>query len=122
MFSAAIAAVMIVFGKSICSAFLKAGEEDVVSAAYPYLLICSVMLWSLSLLFVFRSSLQGIGNTFVPMLSGIIELGARIAVVTILPSSLGFSKIGIAEVSAWFCAMVFLMLGYFREIRRKQSL
>jgi hypothetical protein len=56
------------------------------------------------------------------MLSGIIELGARIAVVTILPSSLGFGKIGIAEVSAWFCAMVFLMLGYFREIRRKQSL
>ena len=122
VFSSAIAAVMILLGKPICSAFLKAGEEDVVSAAYPYLLICSVMLWSLSLLFVFRSSLQGIGNTFVPMLSGIIELGARIAVVTILPSSLGFSKIGIAEVSAWFCAMVFLMFGYFREIRRKQSL
>ncbi len=63
----------------------------------------------LGLLFVHRFSLQSLGDTVVPMLSGALELILRISVVLVLSKvfNLGFS-ICIAEVSAWFGAAALL--------------
>jgi Na+-driven multidrug efflux pump len=121
IFTTCITAVLIMFGKPFSAVFLKKGQKTVIDAAYSYLVICGLMLWSLGFLFVFRAALQGMGNTFVPMLSGIIELAARIGIVCLLPVKMGFSRIGIAETSAWLCAMFFLGTGYFREIKQKKK-
>ncbi len=42
------------------------------------------MMWVLGLLFVYRFSLQSLGDTVVPMLSGALELILRISVVLVL--------------------------------------
>lgn len=117
-FSVMMSAVLVIFGKPITALFVPGGETQVVSDAYPYLLVCGLMIWSLGMLFVFRYSLQGLGDTVVPMFSGLVELALRLGMVTILPISLGFYRICFAEVSAWFGAMLMLGIAYFVRMSR----
>ena len=70
----------------------------------------------LYLLFVYRSTLQGLGDTVIPMFSGFVELAMRIGCITILPLFLGEWGVYIAEISAWIGAGAFLMWGYYRRI------
>lgn len=110
---------LIFFGKPIASIFVSAEEIGVAYDAYPFVFICGVMMWALSMLFVFRASLHGLGNTVIPMFSGIAELAMRMGTVMILPVSLGFARIGMAEVSAWLGAMLMLVISYFVIISKK---
>ena len=73
------------------------------------------MLWVLGLLFVYRFSLQSMGDTVVPMLSGALELLLRISIVLLLANvfRLGFLSVCIAEVSAWLGAAVLLCATYY---------
>lgn len=97
---------MILFGRQLTAAFVSGVEQTVIEASYPYLLCGGAMMWVLGLLFVYRFSLQSLGDTVVPMLSGALELILRISVVLVLSKvfNLGFLSICIAEVSAWFGA------------------
>lgn len=78
------------------------------------------MEWSLGLLFIYRFSLQSLGNTLVPLLSGALELGLRIGVVLFLSQVLhmGFLAICIADVSAWAGAALMLAIAYYSRMRR----
>ncbi len=117
-FSAVVAAILIFLGRPLTSFFVSPEEIYVIDAAYPYLFIGGAMMWSLGLLFVFRYSLQGLGDTVVPLFSGVFELAIRLSLVLLLPESLGFYRICIAEVSAWFGAMVMLGISYFIRVRK----
>lgn len=55
----------------------------------------------LYVLYVFRSTLQGLGDTVSPMLSGIAEFVMRTGCVLLLPLWLGAEGIFYAEVLAW---------------------
>ena len=115
--SAVIAVVLIFFGKPIIALFVGSDSAQVISAAYPYLAVCGSMIWSLGLLFLYRCALQVLGNTVVPMFSGLIELALRLAVVFILPQSWGFYRICMAESAAWLFAMLMLLAAYKSRIR-----
>ena len=115
--SAVIAVVLIFFGKPIIALFVGSDSAQVISAAYPYLAVCGSMIWSLGLLFLYRCALQALGNTVVPMFSGLIELALRLAVVFILPQSWGFYRICMAESAAWLFAMLMLLAAYKSRIR-----
>ena len=78
-------------------------------ASYPYIVTMSICMFMLYLLYVYRSALQGMGDTTSPMVSGILELISRIAFALILPRFLDEFGIYIAEVSAWISAGVMLM-------------
>ena len=114
--AAIVGSIVIVFGKQILMLFLS-GEPDVVQgaldASYPYIVIMAISMFMLYLLYVYRSALQGMGDTTSPMLSGILELIARIAFALILPRFLQEFGIYIAEVSAWFSAGIMLMAVFF---------
>ena len=71
--------------------------------------ICLPILY---ILHTYRSALQGMQNTFLPMLSGIIELIMRVAIALILPIYIGQNGIYYAEVFAWLGAAVFLYICY----------
>ena len=60
--------------------------EAVLNVAYKYLFIMVSLLFILYLLHVYRSALQGMGDTVMPMVSGIVELVMRISAVAFLPS------------------------------------
>ena len=114
-----IAAVMFVFGREITMIFIS--REDAAMAAeagniaYWYLCAMSISLPVLYLLYVYQSGLQGMGNTVVPMLSGMLELVIRVSLsVTVAVTGFRYGIFG-AEVSAWWGAAIFLAVSYFRH-------
>ena len=69
----AIATVLFLAGRSVLSLFVDPKEamvEDVLDVALRYLHVMLAGLFILYLLYVYRSALQGMGNTLIPMLSG----------------------------------------------------
>lgn len=114
----AIGAMVVLFGKPILALIVSGSETEVISVGYQYLVVTSLLLWVLGLLFVYRSTLQAIGDTFIPMISGIVEFAARIGAVIILSSLFGFLAIPAAEVAAWIMATIILMTAYYYRIRK----
>lgn len=110
---------MVLFGKSMASAFFADAAPDVIDTAYQFILTTGLCLPILGWLFTYRFSLQGLGDTAVPMISGGLELLLRVTGVLLLPASLGFWRICLAEVSAWAGAMLLLCITY--HIRLRQS-
>ncbi len=92
--------------------------KQVLDIAYKYLFIMAIFLWILYFLYVYRSALQGLGNTFIPMLSGIAEFLMRITVALLLPKLVGQDGIFFAEVTAWAGAAVLLISCYFWKITK----
>ena len=119
--SALIAAVMLIFGEQIVGAFLSGTPTEVAEAtkaAYTYLSIMSICLPILYILHITRSAVQGMGNTVLPMISGIAEFIMRTGGVMFLPSLLGENGIFVAEVLAWFGADLILVPSYFITFKR----
>ncbi|MEF9920449.1 MAG: MATE family efflux transporter [Erysipelotrichaceae bacterium] len=113
--------ILIVFGKDFISIIVSSSETKVISIAYEYIFITSLFLWVLSLLFIYRSSLQGMGDTFIPMISGIVELVCRILVALCIPTLLGFKGIAFAEAGAWIGAELLLMIAFYYKLNKKES-
>lgn len=113
--SVIIALIMIVFGKQILSLFIS-GTPDVyektMEIAYLYLFIMSICLPILYILHITRSAIQGMGNTFLPMLSGIAEFIMRTGSALALPLFVGQIGIFFAEVLAWLGADLILVVSY----------
>lgn len=120
--SLVIGALMLVFGRPITMIFISR-EDPLLAAeageiAYRYLCCMSISLPVLYLLYVYQSGLQGVGNTVVPMVSGILEFALRVSLsVAVAATGWRYGIFG-AEVSAWWGAAIFLMLGYFRTYRK----
>ena len=119
--SLAVGIIMVIAGRGILSLFVSGEPEQVtqvLNIAYKYLFIMSACLWVLYLLYVFRSAIQGLGNTVIPLISGIVEFMMRIGAALLLPRWIGQNGIFYAEISAWTGAAVLLGVSYFWMMRR----
>ncbi len=119
--SAIIAAVMLLLGRVILSCFISGTPQDVAQTmdiAYFYLAVMSVSLPVLYVLHVLRSAIQGMGNTALPMASGVVEFIMRTATALCLPLAVGEAGIFFAEPAAWLGADVVLALSYILVSRR----
>ena len=119
--SALISSVMLVFGKTIVGAFISGTPEEAAAAlkvGVTYLSIMSICLPALYILHVTRSAVQGMGNTVLPMVSGIAEFVMRTGGALLLPALMGENGIFIAEVLAWFGADLILVPSYFIMLKR----
>lgn len=114
--AAIIAALMLLFGRFILSLFISgdpAQTEEVLRIAYHYLAYMCVTLPLLYLLWIYRSALMGLGDTFFPMVSGIAELAMRMAMVLFMPHVIGMEAIYMAEPAAWIGALAILSSVYY---------
>ena len=87
--SVVISGVMVLFGRNILSLFVSGKPEQirqVLDIAYKYLFIMAIFLWVLYLLYVYRSAIQGLGDTLIPLASGIAEFVMRVSVALLLPN------------------------------------
>ncbi|MBQ6961261.1 MAG: MATE family efflux transporter [Clostridia bacterium] len=119
--SFAIALILFLSGRAVLSLFVDpeaARKEEVLSVALRYLHIMLGGLFTLYLLYVYRSALQGMGDTVTPMLSGGAEMVMRISAALLLPLWLGQNGIFFAEPAAWAGAEVLLMVTYYHKIRK----
>ena len=120
--SLVIAAVMLALGRIILGRFISGTPEEVEQAmevAYTYLSIMSLCLPVLYILHVVRSAIQGMGNTALPMVSGIVEFLMRTTAAFLLPMVMGSTGIFFAEIAAWAGADLVLIPSYFLVARRK---
>ncbi|MBQ2928814.1 MAG: MATE family efflux transporter [Clostridia bacterium] len=112
--------VIILFGKDILGLFITDSDPvkvaETLAVAYEYLTVMCIGLPMLYLLFTYRTTLQGIGDTFIPMVSGFVELVMRIACAVALPLVMGEWGIYLSEIAAWVGAAILLMWGYYRRI------
>ncbi len=119
--SVAIAAVMLGFGRWILAWFMQ--EDGGTSAraldiAYHYLAVMSICLPILYVLHITRSCIQGLGNTVLPMASGVAEFVMRTGAALLLPAAFGQDGIMYAEVLAWLGADLILIPSYLYVIKR----
>ena len=111
-----IAAMMFLFGRPITMFFISTeNPADAALAgeiAYRYLCVMASCLPVLYILYMFLSALQGWGDTVRPMISGAVELAARIAVAAAVAYT-GY-EMGIlgAEIVAWIGAALYLAYHY----------
>ena len=120
--SLVISAAMLVFGKTFIGMFLSGTPEEIEAAgtvARRYLLFMSLALSALYLLYAYRSALQGMGNTFIPMISGILEFLMRTVMALGLTKMIGSDGIFWAEISAWIGAAVLLGVSYYVVMAKK---
>ena len=119
--SAVIASVMLIFGENIIGSFISGSPSEVAEATEfgrRYLAIMSICLPVLYVLHVTRSAVQGMGDTVLPMVSGIAEFIMRTGGVLLLPAFLGETGIFVAEVLAWAGADMILVPSYFVNLRK----
>lgn len=115
--------VLLFLGKPLTALFVSSAEREIIDIAYIYLVVAGTMEWTLGLLFIYRFSLQSLGDTLVPLMSGGLELGLRVGVVLFLSQAMhmGFAAICIADVSAWVGAAVMLGIGYYVRLHRLEQ-
>ncbi len=89
---------------------------EVLNYAYHYLVVLSLFLVILYCLHIYRSALQGMGNTIIPLISGFVELAMRLLTAVFLPRFVGEYGIYFAEVAAWTGAAVLLVIAYHKQI------
>ena len=111
-------ALMFLSADFISHYLIKGGEEGAIAGSTEYIIVLSCFLWILGLLWPYRSALQGMGRTIVPMLSGGLELVLRISLVLTLPLVFGFRGVMAAEISAWAGATLMIIIDYYRVQRR----
>ena len=116
-----LSAVEIFGGKRIAS--LMVTDPPVLELCRQYLLIVGIFVFFLGFLMVFRNCIQGMGNTWIPMLSGGLEVFSRL----IFGYWLGrhsFMGIAAAEASAWISVSIMLGSSFFilfRKVLRTQT-
>lgn len=114
-----ISAIMFLWGEDILSLFISAEEvqaEQIMQIAYHYLMVMSSFLAILYAQYIYSSALQGMGNTIIPMVSGIVEFAITVSAAIFLPKFIGQAGIFYAEVLAWSGACVPLITVYYKKL------
>ena len=108
--------ILILFGEFFISVFVSNADKEVLDTAKLYLTTISLFLIPLSLIFVYRNALQGMGYTFIPMMVGAYELVARTVIAFTLPAFIEYLGICIASPIAWFSAAIPLAFSYRKKV------
>jgi Na+-driven multidrug efflux pump len=119
--SLAVAAIMFLLGRSITMLFIStenpAEAAQAGQIAYRYLQVMAGALPVLYVLYLLLFSLQGLGDTVQPMLSGLVELALRIAVSVAVAYTGYAAGIFAAEPAAWVGSTVYLWYHYRKKMK-----
>ena len=111
-------ATLILLGKYFVMMFIENPTTEILASAQEVLNYAAIFFIPLGLIFIYRNALQGIGDSFVPMMAGAYELIARALVAFILPSFIGFTGICLSDPIAWIVAAVPLGFTYLKRIKK----
>lgn len=80
--------------------------------AETYIHICTVFYIPLSVIFVFRNTMQGCGYGILPMMGGVAELVARLVVALIAMRVVSYPLACFCDPAAWIAAALFTGISY----------
>ncbi|MBR2773533.1 MAG: MATE family efflux transporter [Selenomonadaceae bacterium] len=117
-FSVMVALFNIYLGAEIIELFVGAEAVQVIEYGRLFLIVTSVAYWALALLFIFRFTLQGLGQSFVPTLAGVVELVMRIAAAVFLVDWIGYLGACLAQPMAWLGGLLPLAIAFFMKAKK----
>jgi putative MATE family efflux protein len=100
------------------SALFLGNEEAAITLSHTYLKIVGCSYIFLAWLFICRQTLQGLGNSLVPTLSGLAELFMRCFAAIVLSHFFGFPGICFASPLAWSGACIPLTIALIYTITK----
>jgi putative MATE family efflux protein len=122
LFALAMGIVFVLFGRHLAAIFLKTNSAAI-DLAHTYLKIVGCFFVFLAVLFIFRQTIQGLGNSLVPTISGIAELFMRAFAALFLTQYFGYTGLCFASPLAWVGCLIPLTIALifiFKKLRRKE--
>ncbi len=117
-----LAVLMFAFGRPITGLFLSADDPQLLAeaadVAYTYFRVMAVCLPILYLLYLYQAGLQGLGQTGIGMVVGVVELVLRIAFALFSAGIYWPFGLFVAEVSAWWGGGLIFLVSYYRAARK----
>lgn len=110
----------ILMGPEMIEIFVGEGQQQVVDYGHIYLIVNGSCYLILSLLFIYRFTLQGLGQSLIPTFAGIMELVMRAMAGLFLVGQFGYIGACWANPMAWIGSCVPLMITFY--ITRKSLL
>ena len=96
-------------GHFLGSLFVDAANVSVIDAAARYMGALGILSWLLAILDVTRYAIQSLGFSALSVISGALEMVARILVATICVPLFGYSAICWTDQAAWLAACAYLI-------------
>ena len=100
-------------GPYISLLFISGGETIVIALAQQYIEMGSYFYLVLSVLFLLRNSLQGLGYSVTAMMTGVFELAARGIGGFVFIKQYGYDAACVVNPAAWIVADLFLFPAFF---------
>lgn len=118
IFGLVAAFIIYVFGGDMMHIFVSDGNTEVIEYGVQYLRMAAWFYVPLSLIFVYRNTLQGLGDGLIPMLGGVFELVARGGAIWVLAEPFGYLGICASDPAAWVMALIPLVPVYYWKIKK----
>ena len=120
-FTLGIMVIITAFGGVMSSWFIDGYHPEVIHQAHLYLFISALFYPALTMLFLYRNTLLGLGNGVTPMLAGVCELLSRMIGAPVLGHFFGFTGLCWINPIAWVTASGLLFLSYRKTMRNIRS-
>jgi Na+-driven multidrug efflux pump len=119
-----IMAVVLPFGRGILG-LMVSGEPEQINAVLDIgaqqLRVMGLFLPFLYILFLFRAALQGIGNTFIPMVSGFVEAGTKVFSALVITRFFGIWGVYLSDPLGWPMATILLVIAYVLSFKKLKN-
>lgn len=108
----AAAAINCLIGPYMIGWFIQNPSPESTRYAMQYLYAASAFMLPLAWIFIYRNGLQGLGRGFIPMISGVVELVSRYAVILFVTKPFGYIGVCFADPAAWVTTGLLLLITY----------
>lgn len=111
-------------GRSMISVFLAEDNAFIVQVGKAYLSVSTMFYFFLSMIFIFRNTLQGMGKAVIPLVASLTELFMRSIAAIFLAKLMGYEGLFYASPIAWVGATIVVSVGYVvsvKHIKAKKS-
>ena len=112
------------FGRTACMLFLPADEPWILDPAGQYLRWMGYFYWVLGPLNVCRLTVQSLGYSGRAMFSGVMEMAARILIVTLFVRPYGFDAICVTDQAAWISGDLYIIptcIAVLKKVKRSMK-
>ncbi len=106
--------------RTIATLFIDPGEIEILERVQRFILYNAAAYILLSVVLLYRNTLQGLGFSNTAMLAGVFELVGRALVAFVLVRQMGFNGACYANVVAWIAASILLMPLYCHSVRKRE--
>lgn len=109
------AVLMVLFAEPLTVLLSGSTDSGVIANCRNYMIINAPFYGVLGTMFIFRYTLQGVGQKAMPLVSGVIELIGKIVFVMLLIPKMGYWGVIICEPIIWSMMCLQLLVSYYRN-------